>query len=99
MIPADRYNLRLYVAGSTPRSMLAVRNIRNICERYLFGHYDLEVIDIYVNPELAAAAQIIAAPTLIKVNPGPARRAIGDLSDEQKVLSTLSLPISEFHEL
>ncbi len=94
MSAAERYNLRLYVAGSTPRSMLAVKNIRNICERHLAGMYDLEVIDIYQHPEAAAGAQIIAAPTLIKLTPGPARRAIGDLSNEQKVLSTLSLPIS-----
>ncbi len=98
MIALERYNLRLYVAGSTPRSMLAVKNIRNICERHLAGLYDLEVVDIYQHPEAAAGAQIIAAPTLIKLAPGPARRAIGDLSNEQKVLSTLSLPISEARE-
>ena len=92
---AERYRLRLYVAGSTPRSMLAVKNIRNICERHLAGAYDLEVIDIYLHPEAAAGAQIIAAPTLIKLAPGPSRRAIGDLSNEHKVLTTLSLPISE----
>lgn len=94
----ERYNLRLYVAGSTARSMLAVKNIRTICERHLAGLYDLEVIDIYQQPELAAGAQIIAAPTLIKLAPEPARRAIGDLSDEHKVLSTLSLPIHKLHE-
>ncbi len=99
MMNAERYNLRLYVAGSTPRSMLAVKNIRNICERHLAGLYDLEVIDIYQHPEAAAVAQIIAAPTLIKLSPGQARRAIGDLSNEQKVLSTLSLPISTVHAL
>jgi circadian clock protein KaiB len=92
LIAAERYNLRLYVAGSTPRSMLAVKNIRNICERHLTGQYDLEVIDIYQQPEAAAGAQIIAAPTLIKLTPQPVRRAIGDLSNERKVLSTLSLP-------
>ena len=91
---AERYSLRLYVAGSTPRSMLAVKNIRNICERHLAGVYDLEVIDIYQHPEAAAGAQIIAAPTLIKLTPQPARRAIGDLSNELKVLTTLSLPFS-----
>jgi circadian clock protein KaiB len=97
MTVAERYSLRLYVAGSTPRSMLAVKNIRNICERHLAGLYDLEVIDIYQHPEAAAGAQIIAAPTLIKLSPEPARRAIGDLSNEDKVLSTLSLPISDHH--
>ncbi|MDB5880571.1 MAG: KaiB protein [Ramlibacter sp.] len=98
MIAGERYSLRLYVAGSTPRSMLAVKNIRNICERHLAGLYDLEVIDIYQHPAAAAGAQIIAAPTLIKVSPAPARRAIGDLSNEDKVLSTLGLPISEHDE-
>jgi circadian clock protein KaiB len=94
----ERYSLRLYVAGSTPRSMLAVKNIRNICERHLTGLYDLEVIDIYQHPEAAAGAQIIAAPTLIKLTPEPSRRAIGDLSNEHKVLTTLSLPIADLHE-
>ena len=94
----ERYRLRLYVAGSTPRSMLAVKNIRNICERHLTGLYDLEVIDIYQHPEAAAGAQIIAAPTLIKLTPEPCRRAIGDLSNEHKVLTTLSLPIADLHE-
>ena len=85
------YGLRMYVAGSTSRSLLAIKNIEKICERYLPGRYDLEVIDIYLNPEAAALAQIIAAPTLVKVWPQPSRRAIGDLSDEQKVLSALNL--------
>lgn len=97
MIHSERYSLRLYVAGSTPRSMLAVKNIRSICERHLADLYDLEVIDIYQHPEAAAGAQIIAAPTLIKLTPLPARRAIGDLSNEHKVLSTLSLPIDADH--
>jgi circadian clock protein KaiB len=98
MIAAERYGLRLYVAGATPRSLLAVKNIRNICERHLAGLYDLEVIDIYLHPELAAGAQIIAAPTLIKLTPQPCRRAVGDLSNEQKVLSMLSLLVSDTHE-
>lgn len=98
MTTAERYSLRLYVAGSTARSMLAVKNIRNICERHLAGLYDLEVIDIYQHPEAAAGAQIIAAPTLVKLSPEPCRRAIGDLSDEDKVLSTLSLPMRDVHE-
>jgi circadian clock protein KaiB len=92
---SERYSLRLYVAGSTPRSMTAVKNIRRICDGHLAGLYDLEVIDIYLHPEAAAGAQIIAAPTLVKLTPAPARRAIGDLSNELKVLTTLSLPISE----
>lgn len=94
----DRYSLRLYVAGSTTRSLLAVRNIRHICERHLFGHYDLEVIDIYQHPESAAAAQIIAAPTLVRVLPQPCRRAIGDLSNEARVLFALDVPPVESHD-
>jgi circadian clock protein KaiB len=89
--PVEFYCLRLYVAGSTARSMLAIKNIRRICEKYLSGRCDLEVIDIYQHPEAAAQAQIIAAPTLIKVSPEPRRRAIGDLSSESKVLFALSL--------
>jgi circadian clock protein KaiB len=86
------YALRLYVAGTTPRSMLAIRNIQHICEKHLGGKYDLEVIDIYQYPEAATQAQIIAAPTLIKLSPEPVRRAIGDLSNEVKVLYALGIP-------
>ena len=86
-----RYCLQLYVAGSTSRSMQAVKNIRRVCERYLAGQYDLEVIDIYQHPEAAAAAQIVAAPTLIKLTPEPRRRAIGDLSNEERVLVGLDV--------
>jgi circadian clock protein KaiB len=86
------YALRLYVAGTTSRSMIAIRNIQRICEKHLGGRYDLEVIDIYQHPEAATQAQIIAAPTLIKLSPEPLRRAIGDLSNEEKVLYALNLP-------
>jgi circadian clock protein KaiB len=92
--PAEHYALRLYVTGTTSRSMLAIKNIRHLCEKYLAGAYDLEVIDIYQHPEAAAQAQIIAAPTLIKLSPLPLRRAIGDLSNEGKVLFALNLPSS-----
>jgi circadian clock protein KaiB len=92
-----RYGLQLYVAGSTSRSMQAVKNIRRVCEQYLAGRYDLEVIDIYQNPETAAQAQIIAAPTLIKMFPEPRRRAIGDLSNVEKVLFTLNLDIDHVY--
>ncbi len=88
----SHYRLRLYVAGSTARSMVAITNIRHICESHLSGRYELEVIDIYQHPEQAAGAQIVAAPTLIKVSPEPRRRAIGDLSNASKVLATLNLP-------
>lgn len=88
---APTFRLLLYVAGSTSRSLVAIRNIRALCEKHLLGRYELEVIDIYQQPETAALAQIIAAPTLIKASPHPPRRAIGDLSNETKVLSALNL--------
>ncbi len=93
----ERYVLELYVAGSTPRSMLAVRNIRRYCEKHLPGNYDLTVVDIYQRPDTAAQAQIIAAPTLIKLLPQPSRRAIGDMSNEEKVLFALNLAMDDVY--
>ena len=89
---AEHYALRLYAAGTTPRSMLAIRNIQHICEKHLGDPSALAVIDIYQRPEAAMQAQIIAAPTLIKLSPEPVRRAIGDLSNEVKVLYALNIP-------
>jgi circadian clock protein KaiB len=86
-----KYLLRLYVTGTTGRSVRAVQNVRRICEEHLKGLYDLEVIDIYKNLPLARGDQIIAAPTLIKRIPAPLRRLIGDMSDEQRVLVGLDL--------
>jgi circadian clock protein KaiB len=94
---AERYALRLYVTGTTPRSMLAIRNIQHICRKYLDGRYDLEVIDIYQKPQEAINAQIIAAPTLIKFSPDPVRRAVGDMSNEAKVLSALNIKLTPAH--
>lgn len=90
--PDERYVLRLYVTGMTPRSTRAVENVRAICERYLRGRYDLEVIDVYQQPALAKCEQIVAAPTLIRKLPLPLRRVIGDLSDTGRVLLGLDLP-------
>ena len=87
----ERYVLRLYVTGTTPRSTRAIENLRKICHDRLHDRYDLEVIDIYQNPEASRDAQIIAAPTLIKMLPEPLRRVIGDLSDHEKVLAGLNL--------
>ena len=87
----DRYMLRLYVTGLTPRSSRAVRNLKAVCDEYLAGRYDLEVIDIYQQPALAQGEQIIAVPTLIKKLPLPVRRIIGDLSDRERVLVGLDL--------
>jgi circadian clock protein KaiB len=88
---SEKYVLRLYIAGSTPRSTRAVVNIREICEHNLSGRYDLEVIDIYQNPALAQGEQIIAAPTLVKQLPHPLRRFIGDLSDTERILVGMDL--------
>jgi len=87
--------LRLYIAGNTEKSAQAIANIREICERHLKGRYQLEVIDIYQQPELARGEQIIAAPTLLKVLPPPLRRIIGDLSRTERILVGLDLQPAE----
>jgi circadian clock protein KaiB len=87
----DRYVLRLYVTGMTQRSIEAFAMIKNVCEEYLNGRYDLEVIDIYQHPHLAKDEQIIAVPTLVKKLPVPLRRVIGSLSDKDRVLLGLDL--------
>jgi circadian clock protein KaiB len=86
-----KYLLRLYVTGTTPHSIKAIENIKEICEENLQGRYTLEVIDLYKNPEIARTEQIIAAPTLIKKLPMPLRRIIGDMSESEKVLAGLDL--------
>ncbi len=85
------YLLRLYIAGMTDKSARAIQNIRKICEENLKGRYELEVIDILQQPELAHHAQIIAAPTLIKKLPLPLRRLIGDMSIKERILVGLDL--------
>jgi circadian clock protein KaiB len=87
----EKYVLRLYVTGMTPKSINAIENIRKICEENLKGRYDLEVIDIYQQPEYAKKEQILAAPTLIKKLPLPLRKFIGDMSNEEKILVGLDL--------
>jgi circadian clock protein KaiB len=86
-----KYVLRLFVTGATPRSARSIFNLRNLCEDRLEGRYRIEVVDIYQQPELARAEQIIAAPTLIKTLPLPLRRLVGDLSDRERVLAGLDL--------
>ncbi|OAI55769.1 hypothetical protein AYO49_05165 [Verrucomicrobiaceae bacterium SCGC AG-212-N21] len=88
---ATHYLLRLFITGSTPRSVAAISSIRSLCEQYLAGHFELEVVDIYQQPTEAQGEQIIAAPTLVREHPAPPRRMIGDLSDPQKVLLGLNL--------
>ena len=87
----ERWNLRLYVAGQTPRSMTAFRNLKNICEEYLKGQYHIEVIDLMENPTLARGDQILAIPTLVRKLPQPIRKIIGDLSDTERVLVGLDI--------
>jgi circadian clock protein KaiB len=85
----------LYVSGSTLKSALAIENIKQVCEQYLNGRYDLEVIDIYQHANLARDEQIVAVPTLIKRLPIPLRRLIGDLSNLKEVLFGLDLKMRE----
>ncbi|MGD0854302.1 MAG: circadian clock KaiB family protein [Dehalococcoidia bacterium] len=87
----EQYVLKLYITGMTPRSRIAIRNLQKICDEYLKGRYELEVIDIYQQPTLARGEQIIATPTLIKKLPEPVRRLIGDMSKTDRVLLGLDL--------
>jgi circadian clock protein KaiB len=89
--PSGKYKLRLFVTGSTPRSAKAIANMRKICEENLHGRYDLEVVDVYENPDATRELQIIATPTLVKILPEPLRRIIGDLSDRERVLAGLNV--------
>jgi circadian clock protein KaiB len=87
----ERYVLRLFVTGMTSRSAQAIKNLQAICDEYLDGRYDLDIIDIYQQPVLTQGEQIIAAPTLIKKLPLPMRRLVGDMSDRERVLLGLDL--------
>jgi len=87
----QKYVLKLYITGMTPRSTKAVMQIREICEQHLQGRFELELIDIFQHPVLARDEQIIAAPTLIKQLPHPIRRIIGDMTDTERVLIGLDL--------
>ena len=86
-----RWELRLYVAGQTPKSLAAFANLKAICEEYVPGRYAIEVIDLLVNPQLAKGAQIVAIPTLVRKLPVPIRKIIGDLSNTERVLVGLDL--------
>ena len=85
------YRLRLYVAGQTAKSLAAVGNLKQVCEQYLAGRYEVEVIDLLLNPQLAASDQILAIPTLVRRLPEPLKRIIGDLSNTEKVLVGLDV--------
>ena len=87
----NRWNLRLYVAGQTPRSLTAFKNLKEICEEYLKGKYHIEVVDLMENPTLARGDQILAIPTLVRKLPQPIRKIIGDLSNTERVLVGLDI--------
>jgi circadian clock protein KaiB len=85
------WDLRLYVAGQSPKSLVAVTNLKKVCEEYLAGQYHIEVIDLLQNPQLAKGDQIVAIPTLVRKLPEPVRKIIGDLSNTERVLVGLQL--------
>lgn len=87
----DRYQLRLYVAGQTPKSITAFDNLKKICAEYLEGKCSVEVIDLLVNPQLAKGDQILAVPTLVRKLPEPVKKIIGDLSNTERVLVGLDI--------
>jgi len=91
--PPDKpeWQLRLYVAGKTARSSAALENLQKLCETHLAGRYSIEIIDLLVNPQLAAGDQILAVPTLVRKFPEPMRKIIGDLSNEERVLVGLDV--------
>lgn len=91
-VPAQpEWDLRLYVAGATPKSVAALRNLQRFCEEHLAGRYHIEVIDLMKHPQLAKGDQILAVPTLVRKLPEPIRKIIGDLSDTERVLIGLDL--------
>jgi circadian clock protein KaiB len=89
----EKYVLRLYITGMTPNCLRAVENIKSICEKHLRENYELEIIDMYQEPEMAKEDQIIAAPTLLKRFPIPFKRLIGDMADREKVIRALDLQV------
>ena len=91
MSAPGRLRLRLYVAGPSPRSARTIEGIRRLCEERLSGACDLEIVDLYQQPGLAAEDGVVAAPTLLRLSPLPARRVAGDLTDARRVLATLGL--------
>jgi circadian clock protein KaiB len=85
------YNLRLYVAGQTPKSVTALKNLKQICEEHLKGQYSIEIVDLREHPQLAKGDQILAVPTLVRRLPEPMKKIIGDLSNTERVLVGLDL--------
>jgi circadian clock protein KaiB len=95
LIPSEKYVLRLYVTGLTPRSTRAIKCVRDVCEQHLAGHYDLEIIDVYQTPARIMADQVVAIPTLVKSAPVPVRFLVGDMSDRNRLLNGLGLPADD----
>jgi len=89
--PDERWQLRLYVAGQTPRCLAAFTNLKKLCEEYMDGNYSIEIIDLLQKPQLAQGDQILAIPTLVRKLPQPVRKIIGDLSNTERVLVGLDL--------
>ena len=92
--PVPEFELRLYIAGQTARSLAALANLKHICETHLAGQYHIEVIDLRQSPQLAAGDQILAVPTLVRRLPEPIKKIIGDLSNEERVLVGLDIHLS-----
>ncbi|HKQ28846.1 MAG TPA: circadian clock KaiB family protein [Burkholderiales bacterium] len=87
----DKWELRLYTAGQTPKSLAAIKNLKKVCEEHLAGRYEIEIVDLLKNPRLAKDDQIVAIPTLVRKLPDPVRKIIGDLSDTERALVGLQL--------
>jgi circadian clock protein KaiB len=88
---SETWQLRLYVAGQTPKSLTAFSNLKKICEEHLTGHYSIEIVDLLQHPQLAAGDQIVAIPTLVRKLPEPLRKIVGDLSNTERTLVGLQL--------
>ncbi len=88
---AEKWNLRLYTAGQSPKSLAALANLKRVCDEHLAGRYSIEVVDLMKNPRLAKDDQIVAIPTLVRKLPEPLRRIVGDLSDTERTLVGLQL--------
>jgi circadian clock protein KaiB len=91
MTTTERWDLRLYTAGQSPKSLAALSNLKRICDEHLAGRYSIEVIDLMKNPRLAKDDEIVAIPTLVRKLPAPLRKVIGDLSNEERALVGLQL--------
>lgn len=91
MSDTERWDLRLYTAGQSPKSITALSNLKRICDQHLAGRYSIEVVDLMKNPRLAKDDEIVAIPTLVRKLPEPLRKIIGDLSDEERALVGLQL--------